>query len=203
MVVVNGSMDSIHKVPVLQMQVSISSESTDGREDAGDLIAYQYIDSRQTYTHAYQQPGGKADVVKQRYYDLKAPLVVGQSWEFVARQSVQDSSLSELEIAYHSSVEETGLAMTVMDKAVEQCLRVREIGQTLTEPDVTCQDGEERRATIYTVRDRWWCPGLGAVREVTRETALTIGSPGSVCREYGTVYELVEVVEGGKANAAL
>jgi hypothetical protein len=176
-------------------QMLVYTWLVDGEEYPGRSMAvFQVVDDSVSASVGRQFYGEDIIVEEHTYLDLAGPVVLGHTWSFISVMPSGDPHLPrDLVVHMESEVLETGLTIEAPAGVFHGCIRVEEKGRT--RDPVRVVDGPHAGQSVQFLweGERIWAPGLGSIREVSRQRTLSLRKPVKVLYESDYMSDLIEI----------
>ncbi len=143
---------------------------------------FQVTNESESCTWGYVDDDGEIVKLGCAYRDLVAPIAKGTSWEFSSTYPVYalDYSASP-ELHYTAEIVETGLTLTAAGTEYHDCIRTHQVGRAQTGETIACADGSTSAVRLEVVMDRWFCPVIGEIKNLSVENHIKVGPESGVC----------------------
>ncbi len=164
-------------------ELRIRIVDTTGRvlADGSPLKVLFVGDDRGWTTVGMQKPHREMNLLDHPYPDLQAPLRVGASWSFEDENYLAHPQVGEVHIEITTTIREVGAAISAGEREFTGCIHTEEKGIVREHPEILCSDGTRSPVDITIERSRWFCPGIGSVREAGKQVYLKRGQTGALC----------------------
>ena len=185
----------IEYIPVIPKRTVRKIELPGGEIRESDVTRFQCIKSAISCRFAYAVEDGERVMDECQFIELEGPVKLNRSWEFKATRLEPEPAIATgLTYDYTARVSRTGMNFTIRNIRHTECLAVTTIGLATAEGTDTCADGTTATGTLETTSTRWFCPGIGAIKEVT---TVRLQSGGKLCTEY-LYKELMKTIKIGE-----
>lgn len=163
-------------------------------EQMNEVTVYQAVNDSISCCVGMRFGGGGVWVEDQYYVDLKAPLELGAAWTFVVPYPSPDPDIGgKIDCEFVSEVVETGATVKVPAGTFTDCMLVQEKGRSVEAFPLRVGPHAGEPVRFEIVVKRWWCPGLGSIRETISSRTISADDPDRVLAEFGSKNNLVSV----------
>jgi hypothetical protein len=143
---------------------------------------FQVSNEAESCTWGYVDDDGKTVKLGCVYRDLVAPIAEGTSWEFSAPYPVFAPDYSaNPQLHYTAEIVETGLTLTAAGSEYHDCIRTHQVGRAQPGDVISCTDGSTSAVRLEVIMDRWFCPVIGEVKNVSMENHIKSGPRSGMC----------------------
>ena len=168
----------------------------DGRATGSRVTAYYSVADSLVCSVGIRVDDEPVEFEEQPYVDLRGPLTPGARWRYRTRMYPRDvDGSAELTWTVETEVVADATEATVPAGTFEGCLHTLERARTSDVATLRGGANVGRRVRLESTTDRWWYPGLNAVRETSTERTIAADASGDVLAEHRYRSELVRVEE--------
>jgi len=125
------------------------------------------------------------------YVYLQGPIETGTKWAFFSENSLMHPEVrGTFTFKNDAAIEEVGVAVEILAGAFEECILVHLRGTTVDTVTVVSRDAPTVRCRVTKDQKRWLAPGVGPVKEMTREEYYSLQTPDRLIDRFDSVAEL-------------
>lgn len=180
---------------VLQKQrVEFELRSREGKNRNTELEVFQTVNDTVSFTFGIRVGDGPIEFEELPNMDLHAPLTPGAKWEFHNKSyGFEPGCEDKVEWEIESKVVVSDSTVEVPAGVFSNCLLVKEIWNSVGPVRLTRGAYSGKLVRLKSEIERWWSPGIGAVKE--RANYFTVSSMNSdqVLNEYIYESELLSI----------
>lgn len=156
---------------------------------------YYTINETSITNVAYQWADDPPEAEETPSPDLKAPIIKGTAWTCLTKDTVLSDQLKDpVPMSYTLSIDATALTVSTPAGEFKGCVRVKQVGLSSGEVTIRCKDGSTNICKIYVERYKYWCPGLGGIKELSETHYASASNRDNICLTTNWSSEVVEII---------
>ena len=185
--------ESIEYIPVTPRRTVRKIELPGGEVRESDITRFQWTKDVISCRFAYALGDDEKVLDECKFIELEGPVELDHTWEFHSTRLEPEPALaSGLAFDYRSRVGRAEMGLSFGESSYTGCLTITTSGRTTTTEGDTCADGTTVSAgTVESTSTRWYCPGVGPLKEVT---SVRLKTADKLCTEYRYV-EMLQSIE--------